>query len=248
MDATLFQLFATLASTVLVFTGSGYVAAAIPACLLILGFLQLYYLRTSRQLRLLDIEAKAPLFSHFLETLSGICSIRAYAWTQNCSDLNVLTLNLSQKPYYLMWCIQRWLTLVLDLLVAGIGILLVAIATNVRGKGSTGFLGVALFNVVSFSSTLQNLVQSWTQMETAQGAINRIATYAKYVKDEKLPAETYKVPADWPAIGQITFRNVSASYESMSDPVLKNINLSVAPNEKIAICGRSGRHVARSKN
>lgn len=241
IDSTLFQLLSSIVSTVLVFIGSGYVAAAIPACIIVLRFLQLYYLRTSRQLRLLDIEAKAPLFSKFLETINGISSIRAYGWTRRSKDSLTSALNMSQKPYYLMWCIQRWLTLVLDLLVAGIGFVLVAIATTVRGGGSTGFMGVALFNVVTFSSTLQGLVQSWTQMETALGAINRIIAYSKTVRDENLATETSEIPTDWPSRGQVTFQNVSARYETGSGPVLKNLNFFIAPGEKVAICGRTGR-------
>lgn len=65
-------------SAVLVFTGSGYLAAAIPVCLVLISLVQTFYLPTSRQLRLFDIEAKAHLFSHFIETRSGITSIRAY--------------------------------------------------------------------------------------------------------------------------------------------------------------------------
>jgi ATP-binding cassette, subfamily C (CFTR/MRP), member 1 len=36
-----------------------------------LSMLLRFYLRTSRQLRLLDLEAKAPLYSHFLDTMRG---------------------------------------------------------------------------------------------------------------------------------------------------------------------------------
>ena len=39
-----------------------YFAVAIPVIAIILWGVQLYYLRTSRQVRLLDIEAKAPDF------------------------------------------------------------------------------------------------------------------------------------------------------------------------------------------
>ncbi len=42
--------------------------------------LQKYYLRTSRQMRLLDLEAKSPLYSHFIESLSGLVTIRAFGW------------------------------------------------------------------------------------------------------------------------------------------------------------------------
>lgn len=233
-------------SAVLVFISSGYVAIAIPLCIIAIAIVQMYYLRTSRQLRILDIEAKAPLFSQFLETLGGISCIRAFGWTSNYIESSYKTLNVSQRPYYLLWCIQRWLTLVLDLFVAGLAILLVALATNVRGSGSTGFLGVALYQVVTFSTTLQVLVTEWTQVEMALGAISRIRTYVLDTKNENLPEETGDVSDDWPTKGAISFQSVSASYDSSTEPVLKDINISIAPGEKIAICGRTGRSVLPS--
>ena len=242
VDGTVFQLLSAVGSAILVFIGSGYVAAAIPFCIFLLYLIQFYYLRTSRQLRLLDIEAKAPLFSQFLETMSGISCIRAYGWTGEYMQRNFEILDASQKPYYLLWCIQRWLTLVLDLFIAGIAILLVALATNIHA-GSTGFLGVALFNIVTFSTTLQLLVTNWTQLETAVGAVNRIRSFVLKTKSEDLYDERAETPKDWPKDGAVTFTDVSASYQSSLGPVLKQINLSIRPGEKIAICGRTGRLV-----
>ncbi|XP_044717675.1 ABC transporter domain-containing protein [Hirsutella rhossiliensis] len=239
IDQTVFQFLSVIASAVLVFIGSGYVAAAIPLCFVALAVIQFYYLRTSRQLRLLDIEAKAPLFSQFLETLNGIACVRAYGWTHDYMDRNHEALNASQKPFYLLWCIQRWLTLVLDLLNAGIAILLVGVATNVS-NGSSAFLGVALFNVIALSSSLQTLITEWTQVETALGAIRRIKSYVATTEDENLPTENGEVPDDWPQQGSITFKDISASYQSSSEPVLREISFSIEAGEKVAICGRTG--------
>ncbi|KAL1981835.1 hypothetical protein VTN96DRAFT_2080 [Rasamsonia emersonii] len=55
-----------------------YLAVCVPFLAVVLSFVQLYYLRTSRQVRLLDIEAKAPLYTHFLETVRGISTVRAF--------------------------------------------------------------------------------------------------------------------------------------------------------------------------
>jgi ATP-binding cassette subfamily C (CFTR/MRP) protein 1 len=239
-DQTVFHILSAIAGAILVFIGSGYVAATIPGCIIIIYLIQVYYLRTSRQLRLLDIEAKAPLFSQFLETLGGVACIRSYGWTEQYLERNAEIINHSQKPYYLMWCIQRWLTLVLDLFVAGLAILLVAIVTNVH-NGSTSYLGVALLNVVSFSMTVQLLVAEWTQLETAIGAVNRVRAYASKTISEHLAGETGVVPEDWPSKGEITFTNVTASYSSSSEPVLSNIELAIRAGEKVALCGRTGR-------
>ncbi|TGO90668.1 hypothetical protein BPOR_0055g00110 [Botrytis porri] len=63
-----------------------------------------------------------------------------------------------QKPYYLLYCIQRWLNLVLDLIIAGIAILLITFATQMRGTTSAGTLGIAL-------------------LETAIGAVARVKSF-----------------------------------------------------------------------
>lgn len=235
------QVFNVIISAVLICTGSGYVAAAIPLCIGLLYIIQSIYLRTSRQLRLLDIEAKEPLFSQFLETRDGISSIRAFGWTQDYLERSYGILDSSQKPYYLMKSLQRWLNLVLNLLVAGIAILLVAFATSIPGA-STGYLGVAVFNVINLSSALQGLIAEWTQVEMTVGAVNRIRSYVLDTIPEDLRSTMDgDVPENWPDAGAITFDNVSASYESSMEPILQQISLTILPGEKIAICGRTGR-------
>ncbi|OAA71650.1 ABC transporter, transmembrane domain, type 1 [Akanthomyces lecanii RCEF 1005] len=240
LDQTVFQLLSAVMSAVLVFISSGYVAIAIPFCIAVIAVIQLYYLRTSRQVRILDIEAKAPLFSQFLETLGGISCIRSFGWVAQYESNNRDALNSSQKPYYTLWCIQRWLTLVLDLFVAGLAVLLVGLATNIR-DGSTGFLGVALFQVVTFSTTLQVLVAEWTQVEMALGAISRIRSYVLQTKNENQTGENGTVPEEWPnSSAIIEFKNVTASFDGESEPILKNLSFTINMGEKVAICGRTG--------
>lgn len=211
-ETTILCALGAIAEGVLVFVGSGYVAIAVPGVLVVVYFVQNFYLRTSRQLRFLDIEAKAPLFSHFLEVLGGLTSVRAYGWGAQYSQHNREVLNDSQKPYYLLFTVQRWLTLVLNLLVAGIAILLVGVVTTQRAS-ATSLLGVALFNVVSFGGTLEQLVTDWTQLEQSIGAVARIRGYVAAVKTEDLETEDGAVPEDWPKRGNIEFQDVVASYE-----------------------------------
>lgn len=139
---------------------------------------QKFYLRTSRQLHVLDIEAKAPLISHFLETVRGLTTIRSYGWGRDFEARIVHMLNLSQMPFYLLYCIQVWLGLVLELSVAAMAIALVGITIGVRGSPTAGLLGVALASFVSFGLNLNDLVTSWTNLETAIQALSRIQFFA----------------------------------------------------------------------
>lgn len=109
-----------------------YLAVSIPFVLMTLYFIEAYYLRTSRQVRLLDIEAKAPLYTHFLETIQFISIIRALKWGPQFQKTSQHLLNESQKPVFMLYCVQQWLTLVLDLVVGVIAVILVAMVTSLK--------------------------------------------------------------------------------------------------------------------
>ncbi|KAG6028095.1 hypothetical protein E4U19_001674 [Claviceps sp. Clav32 group G5] len=239
LDKTILNFLGVVVSAALVFTGSAYVAVSLPVCIALVFIVQKFYLHTSRQLRLLDIEAKAPLFSHLIETLNGLITLRAYGWSVEYVQRSYDVLDASQKPYYLLWCIQRWLNLVLDLLAGGIAVILVAFATMMR-SGTTGFLGVALFNVINFGGALQTFIMEWTQLETALGAISRIKAFTESTQLEPSCPDADSLPDDWPSNGHVVFENMSASYEKSGNPVLDGIDLNIRSGEKIALCGRTG--------
>lgn len=159
---------------ILICVSTSYFAAVLPFVMIVVYFIQKFYLRTSRQLRLMDLEAKAPLYSNFLETLSGLVTIRAFGWEKDMERRNMLLLDASQRPFYLLYCIQRWLSLVVDLMVAVLAVILVALIVRFRHHMDTGFVGVALINVMSFSMILAVVVQHWTMIETSVGAVSRI--------------------------------------------------------------------------
>ena len=109
--------FAVLADIGIIASGAKYAAAIIPFFAIALYLLQKYYLRTSRQMRYLDLEAKAPLYTQFSEMTAGLQHIRAFGWQSDTLTHSLKLLDYSQRPYYYLYCIQRWLTLVLDMCV-----------------------------------------------------------------------------------------------------------------------------------
>ncbi|RFU28601.1 hypothetical protein B7463_g7731, partial [Scytalidium lignicola] len=236
----LFHIVISLMAAILMCISAGYFAITMPAVILCVWVLQKYYLRTSRQLRLLDLEAKSPLYSHFLESLNGLITIRAFGWTKTFREQNLTFLDASQKPYYLLLCIQRWLSLILDLLVAGLAVILVVLVVKLRTDISPGYVGLALLNVMGFNETLASIIKNWTQLETSFGAIARLMSFSTDTPNENLSNETQDVPQDWPAYGVIEFKNMSASYTAGGDLVVRNLSISIQAGEKIGICGRSG--------
>ncbi|KAE8452406.1 hypothetical protein EG329_001107 [Mollisiaceae sp. DMI_Dod_QoI] len=235
-----FSLVITVMSAALMCISAGYFAATVPPVILIVWVIQKYYLRTSRQMRLLDLEAKSPLYSHFIESLSGLVTIRAFGWDENFQERNLTLLDISQKPYYLLFCIQRWLALVLDLLVMVLAVVLMTLVVKLRTEISAGFVGLALLNVMGFNESLAEIIKNWTKLETSIGAIARLMNFSMQTASENLPGEDEDVPENWPSYGNIEFKNVSASYTANDNLVIRNLHMSIKAGQKIGICGRSG--------
>lgn len=204
-------IFLCLIEGVLIVSSNKYLAATVPIALGVLYLIQKYYLRTSRQMRLLDIEAKAPLYTHFLETLDGVSTIRAFGWQKEYQVAASAFLDTSQRPYYLMYCIQRWLNLVLDLVVAGFAILAVALATQLAGS-SPGSLGIALTNLLTFSTSLAYLIQAWTVLETSIGSITRVMDFTTTTPVEDNASSSQGIATSKAQRGNVTISNITASY------------------------------------
>jgi ABC-type multidrug transport system fused ATPase/permease subunit len=178
------------------------------------------------------------LFSHFIESLSGLVTIRAFGWTEEYTDKTNKILDQSQKPFYLLLCIQRWLVLVLDLVVSGLVVVLVGLAVGLRSRINPGLLGIALVRLSTLSHALTNFVQFWTQLETSLGAIARITDFADYTPMEATAGEA---PSSWPSHGALEFQSVSANYEEGSPSILKDVSFYVKGSQKVGIVGHTGR-------
>ena len=154
----LVDLFTAWAQVALIATGSYYMTITIPFMLLVIYYLQNFYLQTSRQLRILELESRSSVYKHFLETLEGLETIKAFGWQPKMIERHYRVLDHSQEPYYLMFCIERWLALVLDLIVAGLATVVVALAIYLRHSTSPGLLGVSMNAIICKSFSCCNVV------------------------------------------------------------------------------------------
>ena len=200
----------------LIVFGAPWSAVAIPVVAVACYFLQRAYLPTSSQLRLLEIEAKAPLFSHFLETLSGVATIRALQWTTDYTHKNKKVVENAQKPFYLLFAAQNWLNLVMDLITAGLAVVVICVGVAARSQAHSTF-GLALFSVSGFGSSAKRVIQWWTQLEISMGAVERVRDFtvemsAQQPADSTIAAVGRNSEA-WHGRGSIQFRNVSAKYK-----------------------------------
>ncbi|RAO71528.1 uncharacterized protein BHQ10_007540 [Talaromyces amestolkiae] len=242
--STGFQLFGALSQGAIAIASLPYLAAVMPVLLGILVLIQRSYLRTSRQLRLLEIELKSPLYTHFIESLTGIVTIRAFSWTPASTTRMLSMLDMAQKPFYLLLCIQRWLGLVLNLIVAALAVILISAAVALRSHVNPGLLGIALVMMIDLGQILSDLIQYWTLLETSLGAISRIKEFSEDTPSEDINSniQTHEPLMEWPSHGEIAFVDTSIGYSSLEEsrPILNNLHLHIRAGEKIGLCGRTG--------
>ncbi|OIW33171.1 P-loop containing nucleoside triphosphate hydrolase protein [Coniochaeta ligniaria NRRL 30616] len=234
------NIFVLVMGAVLMCVFSGYFAAVVPPVIFFCWLLQKFYLRTSRQMRLLDLEAKSPLFTQFLDLLQGLTNVRAFGWEEQFREKYLDLLDASQRPYYLLYCIQRWLGVVLDLMVAVLATILMVLVVKLRSQFAPQFVALAVLNVMTFSQSLALVIQGWTQLETSFGAVARVRTFCSETDNENLPSEVSPAPQDWPSRGHIAIEHLTASYTADGEPVLHDLNLDIPAGSKVGICGRSG--------
>ncbi|KAH8703765.1 putative multidrug resistance-associated protein [Talaromyces proteolyticus] len=204
-----------------------YLTATVPILIAVLFLVQRYYLRTSRRLRLIDIEVKAPLYNLFVNL--------------DCDSFYLKhgeTLNQAQRPFYMLFCVQQWLQLVLDLVIGALAVLLVVFATSVTSNVSAGSIGVALVLILQFNSVLTQTIQAWTRLETTIGAVTRVQEFIYETPSD--PTCPHDPSLNWPEKGGIRFHHVTACHDPDTPPILQDVNLTVNPREKIALCGSTG--------
>ncbi|CEJ81259.1 hypothetical protein VHEMI01398 [[Torrubiella] hemipterigena] len=222
--------------------GASYSACALPFVFGLLWVLQNFYLRTSKQMRILDLEAKTPLFAKISETATGVEHLRAYGWQRPAIASIYAALDRSQKSFYYMYSIQRWLGFALNMISAGMVAVLLSVALLTTTGSSQASLGLGMFALMSLQQELNVFITFWTLLETSLGAVARLKVFLENTPLEEDGEGVVDQPSSWPSRGEVEFSNVSASYSAEPDAKLaiENLSLKVPAGESLAIVGRTG--------
>ncbi|KAJ3496732.1 hypothetical protein NLG97_g2449 [Lecanicillium saksenae] len=242
MYSTVYSIFGLAAYLPTIFAGATYMIASLPVIGFLLYLLQQYYLRTSRQLRLIEIEAQAPLVAALRDIGNGVLYFRAFGSQGHDFNRCLKLLENSQKPFYLLLASQVFLTLVLDIIVMLMTLALTLMALYWKNTTSPNATGLALLNMISLGTGLSMVINAWTLMEAAVGSLNRLRRFLRDTPTENVDGTP--LPAAWPSRGEVVFDNVVARYnvdnKTKQPAVLHGVQLRIEPGKKIGIMGRTG--------
>jgi ABC-type multidrug transport system fused ATPase/permease subunit len=131
---------------------------------------------------------------------------------------------------------------ILDCIIAGFAVILIAFTILYRSTTTGADLGLALNLIIVANTTLLRLVQSWTSLETSLGAIARLKSVQDCVPTEDSAGRTLDPGLQWPSFGALHVQDISVGYSDFSPLALRNVSFANKPGQKTIVVGRTGRY------
>ncbi|KAG0275987.1 hypothetical protein BGZ95_008143 [Linnemannia exigua] len=232
-------IFSVLATIIVIALNTPIFLAVVPFLVIIYGLVQAYYVRSSRALKRIDSVSKSPIYQHFSETLTGVTTIRALGADKRFIAENAARADVSANAYFAWIVTNRWLQIRLECLGSVIVLSAALFAVLARDSLNSASAGLALSYAMGVTQDIVWLVSALCDLQNNLVCVERIEEYTN--KNPEAPAQTnVALPKNWPQAGQIEFRNYSTRYREGLDLVIKNIDFTVQPTEKVGIVGRTG--------
>ena len=209
---------------------------------LLIGLLQVILLlasyRAVRDLTSRELAAQGVSQGYLTEALAGIGTLKAagaeYQALDRWSNLYFEQVNLSARHRYLSAGIGTALGALRSL--APLALLWLGTIQALNGSLSVGTMLALNALAINFLLPLNSLVSSGQQLQTVQAHLERIAD----VTAAKPEQNREKVQQPPQLTGSIQVQNVSFQYATGTEKVLRDINLTVAAGQKVAIVGTTG--------
>lgn len=108
------------------------------------------------------------------------------------------------------------------------------------GQTVDSIAGLALSNALQMLVFVQWTIRQWGEVETQMSSVGQLSYYGNTKPEAPFEIPEKKPPAEWPQQGLIKFKNIELKYQKFGISVLKNVNMTIYPMEKIGIVGRTG--------
>lgn len=105
----------------------------------------------------------------------------------------------------------------------------------------SGDVGLAITQSMTLVIMCQWGMRQTAEMENNMTSVERVIEYIETPSEPALETDPIvKLPETWPSSGRIHFKELKLKYSNKGDHILKGLNFSIRPMEKIGIVGRTG--------
>lgn len=242
-------------STIIVVTSvtPKFIVGLVP-CFFFYAHQQNFFTMTYRELKRLDSVSRSPIYALLSETLDGCLTIRAFGAEETLNKRMASMVNLQQTAYHLTFAAQCWLSVRLEFcgtMIVCVACFVAIIQHDVRGGDEhfAGLAGLSISFALSVTQALNWTVRMASDVEANMVAVERITQYFKIPSEApRLTPEDENLPSNWPAEGRIEFINSKLRYRPGLPLVLKGLNISIPPQSKVGVVGRTGKSLPRLFN
>ncbi|XP_040267387.1 cystic fibrosis transmembrane conductance regulator isoform X2 [Bufo bufo] len=216
--------------------------------------LRSYFLHTSQQLKQLESEARSPIFTHLITSLKGLWTLRAFGRQPYFETLFHKALNLHTANWFLYLSTLRWFQMTIEMIfvIFFCAAAFISIATSGAGREKVGIVLTLAMNIMN---TLQWAVNSSIDVDSLMRSVSRVFKFIDLPREDVssnknnkedlsevliIENEYTKKDPDWPSGGQMTVKDLSATYVEGGHAVLENISFSINPGQRVGLLGRTG--------
>jgi len=203
-------------------------------------YFQRVYVASSRQLRRIESVSRSPIYSHFLETINGASTIRAFSQQERFIRDNYRKVDENQVAYYLSISANRWLSLRLEFIGNCLIFFAALFGVISRDKIGGGLVGLSVTYALQITQKLNWMIRMSSQLETNLVSVERVNEYSNITTEAERVIPDSRPSRDWPQQGVVLFDNFQLRYRDGLPLVLKEISFMIKPAEKIGIVGRTG--------
>jgi ABC-type multidrug transport system fused ATPase/permease subunit len=213
------------------------VGLTLPLLIAACYYLNRYVLRSSRESARLNNITYSSLVQNINDAYEGATVIRCFGSAQHFRQKNIKLINDNCKPTLFSVLCSAYNSVYMRLFCVLFGAVFTTVIVVWKNSYSSGFA-----SLVMFYSTFNTPVFVFWMLYNFFVLENTLVSVERCIFYSKMPVEaksTY-MPTGWPSNGKIAFSHYSMSYRPNLPLALNNINLSVQPNERVGIVGRTG--------
>ncbi|XP_028913670.1 multidrug resistance-associated protein 6 isoform X4 [Ornithorhynchus anatinus] len=96
------------------------------------------------------------------------------------------------------------------------------------------------YGVFQVTEILHWVVRSWTSLENNIVSVERVMEYSRTPKEAPWTVASSPLPKTWPDAGRIEFRNYGLRYRAGLALALRDVTVTILPQEKVGVVGRTG--------
>ncbi|KAI8123562.1 putative multidrug resistance-associated protein lethal(2)03659 [Lucilia cuprina] len=204
--------------------------------LLALVILRQIFVSTSR-----DVKPRSPIYSLTNQTFQGLTTIRALQAEKILESEFHEHQNANSSAWFMFLSSNRAFAFWSDMLC----VCYIAIVTfsflALRSSFNSGDVGLAILQSCAMVGMCQWGMRQTAELENNMTSVERVLEYTKLPPESaKEEAEVSKPHELWPSKGRIEFVNFSLRYNPNDKCILKDLNFTVEPKQKVGIVGRTG--------